>query len=168
MDKQSLVKRSVLRSFKDAFRGIWCTVKSERNMRIHLTSASYVLFAAFSLKLTRMEIAVLMMTIGVVISAEMLNTAIEKHCDFNQKNYCGPIRDVKDIAAGAVLMTAITAVFVGVMILWRESLWVFLWSFVQYPVKGILLLVSLVIAWFFIFWGPLKIGDKISQIFKKR
>ncbi len=161
-------KRSVFRSLKDAFRGIWCSVKSERNMRIHLTAAAYVWFTAFSVDLNRAEKAVLAVIIGLVIAAEMLNTAIEKHCDFNQKNYCGPIRNVKDIAAGAVLVTAIAAVLAGVFLFWRDSFWRFLFSFIQIPVKGMITAGTLVVAWFFIFWGPVKIKEKLCAAFAKK
>ncbi len=160
MDKRQQDRRSIFCSLKDAFRGIWCSVKSERNIRFHFIVMAYVLFVAFSIKLSRAEIAVLFLTIGSVLSAEMLNTAVEKHCDFNQKKHCGPIRNVKDIAAGAVLIAAVIAVLVGVIIFWRDSFWAFLFSVLMNPLQFVLLLLSFVVAYFFISWGPVKIAQK--------
>lgn len=168
MNKQPPPKRTVVRSLQDALRGIWCSLRSERNMRIHLTATLYVAFAAYSLRLSRIETALLALTIGMVISAEALNTAIEKHCDFNQKHYCGPIRNVKDIAAGGVLVAALAAIAVGIAIFWRPVLWQWLLSFVRVPHRGILLLLSFAVVWFFIFWGPDKIAEKLRVLFTRR
>ena len=79
-------KRRVWQSFADAFRGIGACLKSERNMRIHLVMAVYVLFFASQLSLSRGEMACLVLAIGAVMAAEALNTAVEKLCDFAQKN----------------------------------------------------------------------------------
>ena len=62
-------------SFRDAARGFFHTVKAERNMRIHLTAAVYVLFFSPFLGVTRSEYGVLLLTIAMVIAAEAFNTA---------------------------------------------------------------------------------------------
>ena len=90
-------------SFHDAARGFFHTVKTERNMRIHLTAAVYVLFFSPFLGVTRSEYGVLLLTIAMVIAAEAFNTAIEMLCDYAQKSYNPLIGKTKDIAAGAVL-----------------------------------------------------------------
>ena len=99
-------KRRLWHSFADAFRGIGCCIKSERNMRIHLVACAYVLFFASQLSLSRGEMACLLLAIGGVMTAETLNTALEKLCDFAQKNLNRYIRVIKDMAAGAVLLSA--------------------------------------------------------------
>lgn len=157
-------KRTVIHSLQDAGRGIWDGVRMERNLRIHITTACYVLFSASFLGLTRGEIAVLLLTIGSVITAEMLNTAVEKFCDFNQREYSPQIRLVKDVAAGAVFVAAVFAVAIGIVILCRPALPAFILLLVTTPLYCVLLAVSLILAWFFIFWGPIR----ISQIFKHR
>lgn len=91
-------------SFRDAARGFFHTVKTERNMRIHLTAAVYVLFFSPFLGVTRSEYGVLLLTIAMVIAAEAFNTAMEMLCDYAQKSYNPLIGKTKDIAAGAVLV----------------------------------------------------------------
>lgn len=162
------VKRSVLHSLMDALRGIWCCVKSERNMRIHFTATSFVVFAAVSLRVSRAEAALLTLAIGAVFSSEMLNTAIEKFCDFSQKNYSITIKKVKDIAAGAVLLAAMGAVAVGVFVFWTEKFWKWAFSLITDPFTCAMLLITLIAAWFFIFWGPIKIYEKLENAFDKK
>ena len=76
-------------------------------MRIHLTACAFVLYFASQLSLSRGEMACLLLAIGMVMSAELLNTAVEKLCDFNQKSQNRYIRVIKDMAAGAVLLAAV-------------------------------------------------------------
>ena len=87
-------------------------------MRIHLVMAVYVLFFASQLSLSRGEMACLVLAIGAVMAAEALNTAVEKLCDFAQKNQNRYIRFVKDVAAGAVLLSAVGALLAGVFFYW--------------------------------------------------
>ena len=70
-------------------------------MRIHLVACAYVLFFASQLSLSRGEMACLLLAIGGVMTAETLNTALEKLCDFAQKNLNRYIRVIKDMAVGA-------------------------------------------------------------------
>lgn len=72
--------------------------------------------AAWWVKLTRWEWAILLLTIGSVIAAEVMNTAIEIVVDLVQPNFHPLAGMAKDVAAGAVLMTAIQAVAVGIVI----------------------------------------------------
>lgn len=128
-----------------------------------MVSAAYALFLAFALKLQRGEIAVLCITIAGVVSSEMLNTAIEKICDFTQKNFSRQIRIIKDIAAGGVLVAAISAVAVGIFLFLRPALWEFILAVLFTPVYLIVGLLTLAVSWFFIFWGPEKIGKKLFR-----
>lgn len=153
-----------MRSVADAFRGIWDCIKSERNMRIHFTASCYVIVCSFQLGLTRVEHAVLFLAIGGVLAAEMLNTSIEKLCDFNQKNYSHLIKIIKDIAAGAVLVAALISVVVGVFILLRPSLFDLALTILYTPFYLLLFVLSLIAAVFFVFWGPVKIADKLKDV----
>ena len=92
-------------------------------MRIHLSAACYVLFFGFRMGLTRGELGCLAVTVGAVMSAEAMNTALEKLCDFAENRRNPHIRVIKDIAAGAVLLTALAAVIVAVVIFLRPALW---------------------------------------------
>ncbi len=141
-------------SFRDAFRGVWDCLKSERNMRVHLTACVYVLFFSSRLELTRGEMACLALTIGGVMAMETMNTAVEKLCDFNQKHLNPRIRVVKDLAAGAVLLCALAAVLVGVVILFRPQLWTSLWDIASHPVRLGIFLLSAAAALVWIFAGP--------------
>ena len=80
-------RRSLTDSFKDVIRGLLFAVKTERNMRVHLTAALYVLFFAPFLGVSRGEYAALILAIALVITAEGFNTAIEMLCDYAQKSY---------------------------------------------------------------------------------
>lgn len=151
--------RTLIDSFRDAFRGIGDCMLSERNMRIHLTACCYVLFFAFRLGLTRGEIACLVLTIGAVMSAEAMNTAVEKLCDFTQKHLNPHIRVVKDVAAGAVLLCALAAVLVGAVIFLRPELWQTVVELCSDPLSLALFLLSLIAALIFVFVGPAKILD---------
>ncbi len=154
-------RRTLLTSFRDAARGVWDGIKSERNMRIHAVVAVYVLGFSFGLSLSRAEWAVLILAIGAVTGAELLNTSVEKLCDFNEKRINPHIRSVKDMAAGAVLLCAACAALVGVAVLWRSELWQLLLGIVKSPVKLLLLLLSAVIAVVFIILGPSGIWEKL-------
>lgn len=111
----SSVKR-LLKSFGYAMAGIRNALV-ERNMRIHLLAAVLVFAAGFLLDIDRQEWCLVVLCIGAVISAEMFNTAIERLCDHVCNcAYDKTIGIVKDIAAGAVLITALVAAIVGLVI----------------------------------------------------
>lgn len=152
-------RRTLIDSFRDAFRGIGDCMLSERNMRVHLTACCYVLFFAFRMHLTRGETACLVLTIGAVMSAEAMNTAVEKLCDFAQKQQNPRIRVVKDVAAGAVLLCALAAVLVGVLIFLRPELWQAVAELCSDPLSLGLFVLSLIAAFVFVFVGPAKIRD---------
>lgn len=153
-------RRTVLDSFRDALRGVWGCVKSERNMRIHLVVCAYVLFFAYRLSLSRGEMACLVLTIGCVMSAEAMNTAVEKLCDFTQKHLNPRIRVVKDMAAGAVFLCALAAALVGVVILFRPELWTSFLAIVTDPASCAVFLVILALALAFIILGPRERKEK--------
>lgn len=155
-------------SFRDAARGFFHTVKTERNMRIHLTAAVYVLFFSPFLGVTRSEYGVLLLTIALVLAAETFNTAIEMLCDYAQKSYNPLIGKTKDIAAGAVLVCAVFAAFVGIAILWRpKELWTLITTICTSPLYLALFILSLVSALLFIFKGFKNTREKLHKIKKK-
>ena len=154
-------------SFADAFRGIGACIRSERNMRIHLVMCAYVLFFASQLSLSRGEMACLLLAIGGVMATETLNTAVEKLCDFNQKNLNRYIRVIKDMAAGAVLLCAIAALLVGVVILFRPELWRLLWKIAVNPPALGVLVISLVVAAGFVFFGPQWVEERLDRFRRK-
>jgi diacylglycerol kinase len=104
-------------SFQCAFAGIWHTLKTERNAQIHVAVALAVLLLGLFLRLSLMEWAILALAMGFVIATEMLNTAAEVAMDYTTTDFDPQVKIVKDVAAGAVLVAAITAAMVGLLIL---------------------------------------------------
>ena len=112
-ERFSLGKRA--KSFVYAGRGIkW--LFAEPNAWIHLTATIVVVIAGFCFGITPMEWVVICICIGSVFAAETFNTAIEKLSDAISPEWNDKIGKVKDLAAGAVLITAIAAAIVGLII----------------------------------------------------
>lgn len=116
-------RRTALDRFADAFRGVWHCMKNERNMRFHLTAILPVFLLAARLQLARSELAVLCVTVSAVLAMETMNTALERLCDYVEPKFSRYIGIVKDLAAGAVVLTAIGAVGVGCVLFLRPALW---------------------------------------------
>ena len=93
------------------------TIKSERNVRIHLLMATLVLITAYCLNFSITRFCILFLTIAAVISAEMFNSAIEFALDSVYHNkYSRMVGMAKDIAAGAVMVVTLTAVMIGALL----------------------------------------------------
>ena len=103
-------------SFYFACKGIASFLQTEVHARIHMSATVITLLAAFYLGLTRMEWIVIIFSIALVWTAEMLNTALEKTLDLLHPGYHPLAGRIKDIAAGAVLITAIAALCAGLII----------------------------------------------------
>jgi len=103
-------------SLTHAVSGIVHAVRTQVNMRVHALIALLVLLAALSMGVSRLETTALVLAIGFVMVAEMFNTAIEAAVDLVTREYHELAKVAKDVAAGAVLLAACTAVFVGALI----------------------------------------------------
>lgn len=108
--------RKVGRSFRFAGQGILDLFRFENNAKVHLLIAGLVMLAGVYLQLSRVEWALILTQIGLVWAAEAFNTALEKLCDFVSPGLHPHIKAIKDLASGAVLILAITAVLVGLLI----------------------------------------------------
>ncbi|MGC8780781.1 MAG: diacylglycerol kinase family protein [Anaerolineae bacterium] len=108
--------RAFLRSFKYAFAGLGYAVRTQRNLRVHLAIAAIVIAAGLILKVSAAEWAILLLTIGVVISAELINTVAELAVDLLTQEYHPMAKVAKDVGAAAVVTAAIAAVGVGAAI----------------------------------------------------
>lgn len=103
-------------SFKYAGEGFWTAAKEEPNLVFHLFAALAVLILGWILKITPQDWIMLIFTIGLVISVELTNTAIEAVVDsFTQSSHPGA-KKAKDVSAAAVLVVSITAIFIGLLI----------------------------------------------------
>jgi diacylglycerol kinase (ATP) len=143
--------RSLARSFKCAGRGVVFCVKNERNMRIHLTAAVYVLVFSAFYGFSAAEYALLILVISSVIAAEAVNTAIEAAVDMGAPHYDSLARIAKDAAAGAVLVTAVGAAAIGCILFIRPAVLARIAAFFAHsPVFIAILVLSLAAAVVFI------------------
>lgn len=119
--------RNILDSFRFAFSGLWYALRTQRNTRIHLIVAAVVIALGVWLNLSPSQWAVLTLTIGFVLVSEMLNTVAETLVDLVSPGYHPLAKTVKDVTAGAVLLTAIVSVIVGLLVLgpplWEKAGW---------------------------------------------
>ena len=104
-------------SLRYAWSGVSHAVRSQRHLRVHLAIAAAVLVAAFLVGVAPLELAVLLVTITLVLMAELFNTAAEAIVDLVSPEYHPLAKVAKDVAAGAVLVSAGGAVLVGLAIL---------------------------------------------------
>ncbi|MDP3726248.1 MAG: diacylglycerol kinase family protein [bacterium] len=110
----SIVKRA--KSFTHAGRGLWVFLKTTHNVWIHALVLALAVALGFYFKITHVEWIFLIFSGGLVLTAEAFNTAIEIDIDLTSPEYHPYARDTKDVAAGAVLISSITAFLVGVLI----------------------------------------------------
>ncbi len=110
----SLAKQA--KSFKNAFRGITLLLSNQRNAWIHIGAAILVVVAGFYFSISDTEWEILILSIGAVLAAEAFNTAMEIDMDLTSPGYHPFVRNTKDMAAGAVLITVCAAIVVGLMI----------------------------------------------------
>lgn len=157
--------KKLFMSFVYAFKGIFRTVANERNLRIHLTCVVYmvsILLFTDWFTLSRTDWAVLMLTCGSVIGGEIVNTAIENAVNLASKEYTEYGKIAKDAAAGAVLISALFAVIVGVIILFQPEAFKAMYEYFMgnIPMLAVFVL-SIIPATLFIFFGfPTKKGKK--------
>jgi diacylglycerol kinase (ATP) len=106
-------------SFKYAWAGLSYALQTQRNFRVHLVIGALAIALGVFLHLPPIETAVIGLTSGLVLALELLNTAIESVVDLTVKqSYHELAKIAKDCAAGAVLVSALTAVLVaGVLLL---------------------------------------------------
>jgi len=109
--------RSRLRSFRHAFAGAWYVLRTQKNAWIHLLIMIVVLILAAWLRLSLFDWSVLVIAMGIVWLAEFLNTSIEAIVDLVSPQRHPLAKVSKDVGAAAVLITAFTAVVVGLLLM---------------------------------------------------
>ncbi|MDX6441675.1 MAG: diacylglycerol kinase [Gaiellaceae bacterium] len=107
---------TLLDSFNYAFEGIIHVLRTQRNLRIHFAIAIGVIVAAVLFGVGRLELISLLLAIAFVLVAEMVNSAIEGAIDVSTTSFDPNAKLAKDIAAGAVLISTITALAVGYLV----------------------------------------------------
>lgn len=109
-------KNGLVRSFACAFSGIACAFACGRNMKIHGLAALTVAAVGALVGVTPLEWAILSLTIFMVLAAETTNTAIEKTVDLATAEFHPLARQAKNLAAGAVLLTAVNSIIIAIII----------------------------------------------------
>ena len=105
-----------IRSFKFAFVGLWTMLKSQQNAWIHTFATIAVVIAGIVLKISSGEWCWLVLAIIAVWVAEALNTAFEFLADVASPEFHPLVKKAKDVAAGAVLISAIGAIVIGIIV----------------------------------------------------
>jgi len=108
---------TLIESFRHAFAGLAHALRTQRNARIHVLVAVAVVVLGVALGLESVKLAVIVLTIGIVFAAELVNTVVEAVIDLVTEEYHPLAKTAKDVAAGAVLIAAVTAVIVGILLL---------------------------------------------------
>lgn len=107
------------KKFSDAFTGL-LKGTGHRSILTQYILAAMAVCAGFVLHLSVLEWVAVIICIGLVITAEILNTCIEKLCDLYSTDYSNRIREIKDLAAGAVLAASLTAFITAMVILFSH------------------------------------------------
>lgn len=105
-----------IKSFGYAFKGIASLIRKEHNAWIHCTAIVLVTIAGFHFDITSTEWCIVVLCFGLVLAAEGFNTAIERLVDLVSPDFHPIAGDVKDVAAGAVLICAIASAIVGLIV----------------------------------------------------
>lgn len=116
MDRKRFSTKERLNSFVYAWAGIKAAIRTEHNTWIHLMLTLTAFGLAIALRISREEWMALVVVIAMVWTAELFNTVIEKIMDFLSTERHPQIKIIKDMAAAAVMVTALAAVIVGLLI----------------------------------------------------
>lgn len=106
----------VIKSFSYAFNGLKILFKEELNAKVHFVIAVAIIFCGFAFKISGTEWIAIIFAIGLVLSLELINTAIEQIANFISPEKHEKIKRIKDLAAASVVIGVIAAVIVGLII----------------------------------------------------
>ena len=115
MQKNELIKKR-LQAFGFAFNGLFAAIKTEAHLKIHLLATAVVIAAGFYFKINKVEWLAISICCGMVIAAELFNSAIEKLCDVVSPQKHPKIKYIKDVSAAAVLVLSIISLIVALFI----------------------------------------------------
>ena len=138
--------------FKFALRGMLYTIKTEKNMRVHLCFAFYVVLAGFVTRITEAQWAAVLICIALVTAAECVNTAIERLCDTLHPGQSEGIMHAKDAAAAGVFCLAVVSAIIGSVIFLNCEKFQAAWEFCKAkPALAVLIVLTLIPASIFTF-----------------
>ena len=107
---------SIFGAFGPAFKGLWISLRTERNVQLHFLAVAFVVILGFLLNISSLEWLTILLFFGLVLGLELLNTAIEKLSDLVQPEKDDRIGIIKDTSASAVLWASIMALIAGIII----------------------------------------------------
>ncbi|OGM26590.1 hypothetical protein A3D00_03710 [Candidatus Woesebacteria bacterium RIFCSPHIGHO2_02_FULL_38_9] len=110
------VGKHTVKSFRFAFEGLKAVFEGEPNFRVHILITFLVLTLAWVLGFSPLEFTILLITIGLVLILELVNTAIEETINLISTEFSPRIKLIKDVAAAGVLLSAILSVIIGVLL----------------------------------------------------
>ncbi len=108
---------SLIRSFRDALRGITTTFRTERSFRIQVAVGIVVFALLLMLPLVSWERAILVLVVTLVLVLELVNSSLERLVDLAKPRLHSYAGEIKDVMAGGVLVASISAAILGLMIL---------------------------------------------------
>ena len=110
-----------INSFNHAIAGLIHAIRTQRNMQLHLTAAILVLVFSLLFELSRIELALVIISISLVIFAELINTAVEVIIDILSQDYSLKARIAKNISAAAVVVAAGNAIFIAYLVFFNKA-----------------------------------------------
>lgn len=116
MSLKSKGKRTFKGSVKNCLDGISYVTKSEKNFKREIALGIIALILSYILKIDKIEFIIVLTMICLVLTTEIINTAIERTVDLVTKEYHELARIAKDVSAGSVLVTSIFALIIGIII----------------------------------------------------
>lgn len=115
--------RKTYKSFSDAMFGLKTVLKEETNFKIEIFFATVVLFFMFYFEFSLLESAILLLCVVLVLSSEIVNTAIEDLCNKIEPNENAVIGKIKDVMAAYVLLSVFGSILVGIFVFYHHFSW---------------------------------------------
>jgi undecaprenol kinase len=106
----------LLKSYSYAFKGLFKTFREEQNLRIQTIASLIIFILGVYFKISRPEWALLVLVIGLVLVAEITNSAVERITDVLKPRINNYIKEIKDIMAAGVLLSSMAAIIVGLVV----------------------------------------------------
>lgn len=148
---------NIIKSFKYAFQGILYCISTQRNFRFHIVAAISVYLMSLFYQFDRLEMICIFFTIILVLVCEMINTSIENAIDIQCNEYNINAKVAKDVAAGAVLISAIMAVIVAFVLFFDiQVILCILDFFIQRPYLWLIVIIYVLVAVYFVVGIPFK------------
>ena len=116
MEDEKLKNKNFIDAWKKAFGGIWYAIRTQRNLKIQLVIAVIVIIASICFKVNITEAMFLTFATMLVIITEVINTAIEEAVNLCTDKYHPIAKIAKDVAAGAVVLSALNAVIIAIFV----------------------------------------------------